>query len=111
MKNGFVIGDVGCQLREVCNSIVSHSSGIDVLERNTNFNPEERIELERAKEMYHELLMDELEHAQMLVLTLTRLIAPEDEHRSENTDGDGGVFAAGELEDVKDGEVKIEEEE
>lgn len=60
-------------------------------------------------DLSEDMLLDELHHVQMITIELTKLIAGSD----DNADGDGSVFAEGELNDnlgEKDAEdVKVEE--
>lgn len=57
-------------------------------------------------DVYSQMRLDELEHAQQLTLKLTELIVLDSEEiNTENADeGEGSVFAEGELTDVKENE-------
>lgn len=96
MKNDYAICEVSRQLAKVCERIESMSCSLDQLESSTG----------GVAETFVNLRMDELEHAQLLTLKLTELIAQESP--DENADeGDGSAFAAGDLTD--DGEDDDEE--
>ncbi len=98
MKNGIAVTTLSVQLSEVAKRMESISIMTDQIEASNA----------SVSGLAEELLLDELNHAQVIVLTLTSLISGNDENTAGvNTDeaGDGGVFAEGELEHVK-GEEK-----
>ena len=92
MKNAFAMMSVSRQLGKVCEQIESLASAIQEAEQGET----------SVAEVYEGLLLDEMEHAQVLTLELTRLLSVGDEET--NTDGEGSVFAAGDLTDEKAGE-------
>lgn len=95
MKNAYTISSIARQFGKVAEKIDSLAMGIQDTEQNAS----------DLSEVYRGLLLDEIEHAQILTLELTRLateIASEGE--TGNADGDGGVFAPGELTAEKPGE-------
>lgn len=92
MKNAFAIMGVSRQLGKVCEQIESLASAIQEAEQGDT----------GVAEVYEGLLLDEMEHAQVLTLELTKLLSIGDEET--NTDGEGSVFAAGDLTDEKAGE-------
>lgn len=88
MKNGMAISAICRQLKLVCDRIDNMSMDIEQFEQNNS----------DMVEVYASLRLDELEHAQMLTLNLTRLMTQADvEEPNVNTDEGGSVFAAGEL--------------
>ena len=88
MKNGMVISAICRQLKLVCDRIDNMSMDIEQFEQNNS----------DMVEVYASLRLDELEHAQMLTLNLTKLMTQADsEEPNVNTDEGGSVFAAGEL--------------
>lgn len=92
MNNLNLIRDISTQLKAVCDKISSLSYGMEFVG-----NQDESLEA-----VYEELLLDEVHHAQVLALEMTRVtIGPED------TAMDESAFAEGELSSV----VGEEEEE
>lgn len=88
MKNGMVISAICRQLKLVCDRIDNMSMDIEQFEQNNS----------DMVGVYAAHRLDELEHAQILTLKLTELIAQADaEEPPVNTDEGGSVFAAGEL--------------
>lgn len=99
MKNAFVIMGVSRQLGKVCEQIESLAAAIQEAEQGDT----------SVAEVYEGLLLDEMEHAQVLTLELTKLLSIGGEE--PNTDGEGSVFAAGDLTDEKAGEPTEDGEE
>lgn len=99
MKNSYAIMCMSHQLGKVCEQIEELACSIDESDRNGA----------DVTAVYEGLLMDEVEHAQVLTLELTKLLVIGDEET--NADGDGSVFAAGELTDEKTVETDGECEE
>ena len=88
MKNGMAISAICRQLKLVCDRIDNMSMDIEQFEQNNS----------DMVEVYASLRLDELEHAQMLTLNLTRLMTQSEVEKPDvNTDEGGSVFAAGEL--------------
>lgn len=97
MNNLNLIRDISTQLKVVCDKIASLSCGMEFVG-----NQDESLEA-----VYEELLLDEVHHAQVLALEMTRVtIGPEE----ENTAMDESAFAEGELNSVV-GEKEKEAEE
>lgn len=91
MKNAFIIANMAATLEKA-------GEQIEALARLTT---EAENRGDAVCETYTTILLDELEHAQMLTLKLTELVTDalgEDEPQpAQNTDGEGGAFAQGEL--------------
>ena len=86
MNNLNLIRDISTQLKTVCDKIASLSCGMEYVG-----NQDESLEA-----VYEELLLDEVHHAQVLALEMTRVtIGPEDD-----TAMDESAFAEGELSSV-----------
>lgn len=95
MKNAYAISSIARQLGKVAEKMDSIAMGVQDTEQGS---PD-------VSKVYQGLLLDEVEHAQILTLELTRLateIAGEGE--TGNADGDGGAFGPGELTTEKPGE-------
>ncbi len=99
MKNAWAIMTASRQLSKVCEQIESLTSAIQEAEQSDN----------DIAEVYEGLLLDEMEHAQVLTLELTRLLSVD--NGDTNTDGEGSVFSGGELNDEKSNEITEEKEE
>lgn len=90
MKNGMVISAICRQLKMVAERIDNMTMDIEQFEQSND----------SMVKTYAGLRMDELEHAQVLTLRLTELIAQAEAEEPEvNTDEGGSAFAAGELTD------------
>ena len=88
MKNGAAIGALSRQLESSAKRIGELTMDIEQFEQGN----------EDMVKTCCDLRMDELEHAQMLVLKLTEFIALADESEAAvNTDEGGSVFGPGEL--------------
>lgn len=86
MNNLNLIRDISTQLKTVCEKIASLSCGMEFVG-----NQDESLEA-----VYEELLLDEVHHAQVLALEMTRVtIGSEDD-----TAMDESAFAEGELSSV-----------
>lgn len=86
MNNLNLIRDISTQLKTVCEKIATLSCGMEFVG-----NQDESLEA-----VYEELLLDEVHHAQVLALEMTRVtIGPEDD-----TAMDESAFAEGELSSV-----------
>ena len=96
MKNAYAIMSVSCQLGKVCESIQSLASGIQEAEQHDG----------DVQSVFEGLLLDEMEHAQVLTLELTKLMDIGDDEA--HTDDSGSVFAAGALNAEKTG-AELEE--
>ncbi len=94
MKNAYAISSLARQLGKVAEKVNSLVMGVQDTEQNA---PD-------VSEVYQGLLLDEIEHVQILTLEFTKLVAmPADDEA--NTDEDGGsAFAAGDLNAEKGGE-------
>lgn len=91
MKIATYIGGISLQLSAVCARVCSLSEGIDACKLN-----EDPMEM-----VYHDQLLDEVRHLQILTLELTKKVSGIDEI-PEGVEADGhedgeGVFAEGEL--------------
>ena len=101
MKNAYAISSVSRQIVKVGETLDSLVGGIQDTEQGVG----------DLSDVYAAMLMDELEHAQMLILKLTELITQEGpETAAANTDGEGGsAFFEGDLTTEKNGEDATEE--
>ena len=93
MKNAYTISSIARQLGKVAEKLDSLAMGVQDTEQNAS----------DLSEVYQGLLLDEVEHAQILTLELTKLAA-ESVGEVSNADGEGSVFAPGELTTEKTGE-------
>lgn len=91
MQNSATVGSICTQLIKSCEKVQTITSAMDAFEQ-TN---------DKIIESYSNIRFDELEHIQILTLMLTEFVSVESD---ENMDGEGSVFAPGELNDVKKGE-------
>lgn len=98
MKNAYAISSMSRQMCKVCGQIDALAMGIQDTEQGIG----------DIADVYQELLLDELEHIQMLTLKLTELITV-DPSEAHTDDGEGSAFAAGDLTDVKTGDEDGEE--
>lgn len=88
MKNAYCIGSLARHLKEVAERIGSLAAGVADAEQ---YDPS-------MTEMYQNLLLDEIEHVQILTLEITKAVAETTEPSDANADEAGGsVFGAGEL--------------
>lgn len=99
MKNVHAICCMSHQLAKVCEQIEELARAVEESEQMGA----------DVTGVYEGLLMDEMEHAQVLTLEMTKMLAIGDEET--NTDGDGSAFAAGDLTDEKAVETDSECEE
>lgn len=101
MKNALAISSLSRRMSKVCEQI--EELAMDVQENEQGIG--------ELAEMYKDMLMDELEHVQMLTLKLTDMISLATVEGAANTDeGEGSVFASGDLKDGKAGDGGGEEE-
>jgi len=93
MRNYRAVEDVSRHLSKICESIQNLACSIEMYQHMDG-------DLEAT---YETLMLDKLEHLQMLTLKLTELITSAEERSDsqENLDEGGGAFFAGELDDVK----------
>lgn len=91
MKNGMAIGSLARQLKYSAERISDLTMDIEQFEQGND----------GMVQTCQELLLDELEHAQMLVLKLTEFITQvvADNATPVNTDEGGSAFGPGELTD------------
>ena len=95
MKNAYTISSIARQFCKVAEKIDSLAMGVQDTEQSAS----------DLSEVYQGLLLDEIEHAQILTLELTRLAAEiASEGEASNADGDGSIFGPGELTAEKTGE-------
>jgi len=92
VKNSFAIMGMSRQLGKVCEQIESLVLSIQEAEQSDT----------GIASVYEGLLLDEMEHAQVLTLQLTKLLSFGEE--VTNTDGEGSVFAEGDLNHAKTAE-------
>lgn len=94
MKNVYAILSICSNIRKVCEQAEELARGIQETEQNGL----------GVSGVYEGLLMDEVEHLQVLTLEATKLVSDSfDEGESVNTD-EGSVFAPGDLTAEKGGE-------
>lgn len=95
MKNAYAISGMSRQMVKVCEQIDALAMGIQDTEQGIG----------DIADTYQDMLLDELEHIQMLTLKLTDLISQATEEGAANTDeGEGSAFSAGDLTAEKTGE-------
>ena len=95
MKNAYTISSIARQLGKVAEKLDSLAMGVQDTEQSAS----------DLSEVYQGLLLDEVEHVQILTLELTRLTAESvGEGGASNTDSDGSAFGPGELTAEKTGE-------
>lgn len=97
MKNAYAISSMSRQMGKVCERLDTLAMAIQDTEQGIG----------DIAETYQDMLLDELEHVQMLTLRLTEMISQAvGEDTAANADeGDGSAFAPGELdEDLSGGE-------
>jgi len=94
VKNAYAISSLARQLGKVSEKIDSLVMGVQDTEQNA---PD-------VSEVYQGLLLDEVEHVQILTLELTKLVAMSADEEANTDEGGGSAFAAGELNAEKGGE-------
>jgi hypothetical protein len=100
VKNAYAIISISRQLTKASESIGSLAMGIQDVEQG----------IADISGVYEDLLLSEVEHAQILTLELTKLLTSDD--GAPNTDeGDGSVFSQGDLTHTKAGPDSAEEDE
>lgn len=99
MKNVHTICCMSRQLAKICEQIEELTRAVEESEQMGT----------DVIGVYEGLLMDEIEHVQVLTLEMTKMLLIGDEET--NADGDGSVFAAGDLTDEKAVEADSECEE
>ena len=100
MKNAYAISSMSRQMVKVCEQIDSLAMGVQDTEQGIG----------DLGDTYQDLLLDELEHIQMLTLKLTELVSEAVGEETSNTDeGDGSAFAPGDLDATKTGDAAGEE--
>ena len=92
MKNACAISSLARQLGKVSEKLDSLAMGVQDVEQNA---PD-------LTDVYQGLLLDEIEHVQILTLELTKAVVAEAEET--NADEGGSVFAAGDLTAEKAGD-------
>ncbi len=93
MKNAYAISSLAQQLGKVAEKVDSLAMGAQGTEQNA---PD-------VSEVYQGLLLDEIEHVQILTLELTKLVAMPTDDEANADEGGGSAFAAGELTAEKGG--------
>lgn len=94
MKNTTTIGSLCWHLSRVAEHITDIAGDMERIADESDSS---------ADSVYADILLDSLEQVQKLTLALTERITAEidSEEKPANTDGDGSVFAPGELQSVK----------
>lgn len=97
MKNAYAISSMSRQMIKVCEQIDSLAMGVQDTEQGSD----------NIADTYHDLLLDELEHIQMLTLKLTELVSEAvGEQDAVNADeGEGSAFFQGDFTVEKTGEA------
>lgn len=90
MKNANAISSIARQLKAVAEKLDSLAMGVQDVEQDA---PD-------LTGVYQNLLLDEVEHVQILTLEMTKAVVEATHESSENVD-DGSVFGPGELTDDK----------
>lgn len=92
MKNAYGISSLARQLKAVAEKLDSLAMGVQDMEQNA---PD-------LTGVYQNLLLDEVEHVQILTLEITKAVAEATEPSETNADeGSGSVFGPGDLTDDK----------
>lgn len=92
VKNAHNISSLARQLKVVSEKVDSLAMGVQDREQNS---PD-------LTSVYQNLLLDEVEHVQILTLEITKAVAESTEPSETNADeGEGSVFAPGDLTDDK----------
>ena len=94
MKNAFAISGLSRQMEKVCERIDCLAMGVQDTEQGVG----------DIAGTYQDMLLDELEHIQILALKLTDLVsqAVSEEQETNTDEGEGSAFAEGELTAAKD---------
>ena len=90
MKNAYGISSLARQLKAVAEKLDSLAMGVQDVEQSA---PD-------LTGVYQNLLLDEVEHVQILTLEITKAVVEASEQSEEHAD-DGSVFGPGELTDDK----------
>lgn len=90
MQNSAAVGNICSQIIKSCEKIQTVTNGMSVFDQANK----------DLVETYGNIQFDELEHTQVLVLMLTKLIS-EPDGNVLNTDDGGSAFGPGELTSVK----------
>ena len=90
MKNAYAISSLARQLGKVSEKLDSLAMGVQDVEQNAH----------DLSDVYRSLLVDEVEHVQILTLEITKAVVEASEQSEEHAD-DGSVFGPGELTDDK----------
>lgn len=93
MKNAYAISSLARQLGKASEKLDSLAMGVQDTEQNAP----------GVSEVYQGLLLDEIEHVQILTLELTKLVTASTDEANADEDG-GSAFAAGDLTAEKGGE-------
>lgn len=91
MKNAYGISSLARQLKAVAEKLDSLAMGVQDVEQNA---PD-------LTGVYQNLLLDEVEHVQILTLEITKAVAEATAPSETNADEGGSVFAPGDLTDDK----------
>lgn len=92
MKKALGISSLARQLKAVAERLDSITMGVEEVEQNSN----------DLTDVYRSLLLDEVEHVQVLTLEITKAVADATEPSETNADeGGGSVFGPGDLTDDK----------
>lgn len=92
MKNAYGVSSLARQLKAVSEKLESLAMGVQDVEQNS---PD-------LTGVYQNLLLDEVEHVQILTLEITKAVAEATEQSETNADeGADSVFAPGDLTDDK----------
>ena len=92
MKKALGISSLARQLKAVAERLDSITMGVEEVEQNSN----------DLTDVYRSLLLDEVEHVQILTLEITKAVAEATEPSETNADeGGGSVFGPGDLTDDK----------
>lgn len=92
MKNSFVIASLA-------KTLIKTAESIDMMVCNTNEADQQTPAL---SEVYESMILDELAHAQVIVLNLTKMLTEADEASADGKRTDeGSVFGPKELDDSK----------
>lgn len=86
MQNSYVIASLA-------KALIKTGESIDMMVCNTNEADQQTPEL---SEVYESMILDELAHAQMIVLNLTKMLTGSEDETGENQD-EGGAFMPDEL--------------
>lgn len=87
MKNAYAISSLAHQLKAVAEKLETLSMGAQEMEQQSS----------DLSDVYQSLLVDEVEHVQILTLEITKAVVEASEEHAD----DGSVFGPGELTDDK----------